>query len=70
MNYIAIKYQFIDEIKIDEQNNQYKELIIQSEDDVNLETIMVYNFNDEGYTPEQTIQGMGIVFGLSQWIIS
>jgi hypothetical protein len=69
MNYIAENYQFNNEIKIDEDNNEYKELIILSIDDIVLEKIRVYNFNEPNYTPEQTINSMGIVFGLSQWII-
>jgi hypothetical protein len=69
MRYTVNKAILFEEIKIDEENNEYKQLNLYSNDDILLEIIAVYNFNDENYNELSTLSEMGIVFGVSEWII-
>jgi hypothetical protein len=69
MRYTVNKAILFETIKIDEENVEYKELNLYSSDDVLLEIIRVYNFNDENYNELNTLSEMGVVFGVSEWII-
>jgi hypothetical protein len=69
MRYTVNKAILFEDIKIDNENKEYKELKLFSNEDVWLETIPVYNFNDENYNELSTLSEMGVVFGVSEWII-
>jgi hypothetical protein len=69
MRYTVNKAILFETIKFDEENVEYKELNLYSSDDVLLEIIRVYNFNDENYNELNTLSEMGVVFGVSEWII-
>jgi hypothetical protein len=66
MSKIGTKYVLNDEV-LTTNNLNYKECYIMSDDDSVLETVKVFENNGQ-YDANETLNNMGVEFGVSTWI--